>query len=83
MKRIVLLIVSLFAASLASVFVWQERTSVEAIILTNVEALSQVEHGEYDRCWRRIRTDISDTVVYCGTCSEVPGTYKSGMDFCK
>ena len=83
MKRIVLLIVSLFVASLIGVFVWHERTSVEAIISTNVEALLQVEHGEYDRCWRRIRTDISDTVVYCGTCSEVPGTYKSGMDFCK
>ena len=26
---------------------------------------------------------ISDVVLYCGTCTELPGTYRGGMSYCK
>ena len=53
------------------------------IFTANVEALSDAEHGEYVKCWKSIRDDISDVVLYCGTCTELPGTYRGGMNFCK
>ena len=53
------------------------------IFTANVEALSDAEHGEYVKCWESIRDDISDVVLYCGTCTELPGTYRGGMNFCK
>lgn len=51
-------------------------------IMTNIEALAQVEHGKYIKCYNRIKTDPMDIVRYCGNCEEIPGTWKSGMDFC-
>lgn len=57
--------------------------SKDALLLfTNVEALSQVEHGKYIRCYNRIKSDPMDTVRYCGNCDEIPGTWKSSMDYC-
>lgn len=49
----------------------------------NVEALSDVEQGQYIRCFRLIKYDPGDTVFYCGTCSELPGRFRGGMDYCK
>ena len=49
----------------------------------NVEALSQIEQGEYVRCYDRIVTDSTVTVLYCATCTIMPGRWKSGMNYCK
>lgn len=49
----------------------------------NVEALSESETGDYKKCWLIITYDPSDTEMYCGTCSVLPGRFQSGMSFCK
>lgn len=52
------------------------------LFIANIEALAQVEHGKYVKCYNRIKTDPTDTVRYCDGCNEIPGTWKSSMDFC-
>lgn len=85
MKRKILLICALssIAISFLCVLTQYAKLSVNEIVSVNVDALAQVEHSKYNRCWRRIRYDISDTVLYCGTCTEIPGTYTGAMDFCQ
>ena len=81
MKKI-LLIIAAFVIFLVTVLIY-DKTSFDVIFTANVEALSQAEHGEYIKCWKNIRDDISDVVLYCGTCTELPGTYRGGMSYCK
>lgn len=51
-------------------------------LVANIDALAQVEHGKYIKCYATITSDPTDTVVYCGVCSEIPGRWMSGMSFC-
>jgi len=83
MKNIVLLGVTALVILLIGGLIHYENTSFDVIFTANVEALSEAEHGEYEKCWKSIRDDISDVVLYCGTCTELPGTYRGGMSFCK
>ena len=62
MKKI-LLIIAAFVIFLVTVLIY-EKTSFDVIFTANVEALSQAEHGEYIKCWKNIRDDISDVVLY-------------------
>lgn len=83
MKNIALLSVAALVILLIGTLIHYENTSYDVIFTANVEALSEAEHGEYVKCWKSIRDDISDVVLYCGTCTELPGTYRGGMNFCK
>lgn len=83
MKNIALLSVAALVILLIGTLIHYENTSYDVIFTANVEALSDAEHGEYVKCWKSIRDDISDVVLYCGTCTELPGTYRGGMNFCK
>lgn len=83
MKNIALLSVAALVILLIGTLIHYENTSYDVIFTANVEALSDAEHGEYVKCWESIRDDISDVVLYCGTCTELPGTYRGGMNFCK
>lgn len=83
MKNIALLSVAALVVLLIGTLIHYENTSYDVIFTANVEALSDAEHGEYVKCWESIRDDISDVVLYCGTCTELPGTYRGGMNFCK
>lgn len=83
MKNIALLSVAALVILLIGTLIHYENTSYDVIFTANVEALSEAEHGEYVKCWESIRDDISDVVLYCGTCTELPGTYRGGMNFCK
>jgi adenylosuccinate lyase len=83
MKNIVSLSVIAFIMLLVGALIHYGKTSPDVIFTANVEALSDAEHGEYVKCWKSIRDDISDVVLYCGTCTELPGTYRGGMNFCK
>lgn len=82
MKNIALLSVAALVILLIGTLIHYENTSYDVIFTANVEALSDAEHGEYVKCWKSIRDDISDVVLYCGTCTELPGTYRGGMNFC-
>lgn len=66
----------------ASVYVNNGRNSMDDLFNANVEALAQNESGKYIDCYERIVSDPTDEVMYCGTCSEIPGRWKSGMSFC-
>lgn len=83
MKNIALLSVAALVILLIGTLIHYENTSYDVIFTANVEALSDAEHGEYVKCWKSISDDISDVVLYCGTCTELPGTYRGGMNFCK
>jgi hypothetical protein len=52
------------------------------LFVANIDALAQVEHGQYIKCYNNIKSDPMDTVIYCAVCDEIPGTWKSSMDFC-
>jgi len=54
----------------------------KSFVSQNVEALSQQEHGIYVHCYDYIKADPTDNVMYCGTCSMIPGTWRGGMNFC-
>lgn len=54
-----------------------------SIIADNIEVLTQIEHGEYVRCWDVIQNDPTDNVFYCGSCSEIPGRFVKAMNHCK
>lgn len=56
---------------------------IDPLLVANIEALVRSEgDGQYVDCYERIVSDPSETVFYCGTCSEIPGRWKSGMSFC-
>ena len=52
------------------------------LFVNNVEALTQDESSGYVRCYDYITSDASDTVMYCGTCSVIPGRWRGGMSYC-
>ena len=65
MKNIALLSVAALVILLIGTLIHYENTSYDVIFTANVEALSDAEHGEYVKCWKSIRDDISDVVLYC------------------
>ena len=53
-----------------------------SLIYSNINALCEVEHGVYVKCYDSVKYDPVDQERYCGTCTELPCTFKSGMNFC-
>jgi hypothetical protein len=43
------------------------------VYLANVEALAQ-ESGSTKDCWNNISAAVAQQVLYCGTCTYIPGT---------
>lgn len=82
MKTIVLKLfaVSILVAVIGGICDFKNDTF---LLEENVEALAQTEHGEYIRCYDTITSDPTDNVRYCGTCQDIPGRWKSGMNFCR
>lgn len=63
-----------FVAAAVSVFVYvkNENNSMNELFNANVEALANNEGGG-KKCYRELISDLSEQVVYCGTCEDVPG----------
>ncbi len=84
MKKIVFLaltiVLTISAAIAAYVF---SRNPSSDLFEANVEALADTEYGEYVRCYETIKSDPTEYVFYCGTCSDVPGRWRGGMAHCK
>lgn len=81
MKRIPIkaVIILILLSGIAAIYSYQKES---LLFIANIEILAQVEHGKYIKCYNRIKSDPTDTVRYCGNCDEIPGTWKSSMDFC-
>ena len=79
MKKKLITCITITCAAFLSIYVSICRT--DSLFISNVNALSRVE-GTYTQCYNRIHSDPTDTVIYCGTCSEIPGRWQSGSDFC-
>jgi len=79
------IVIAMFASWVCVTFRADSPRVLNIVMLfeENVEALSQVESGEYVRCWETVMSDPTDDVRYCGTCSVIPGRGYSGMGFCK
>lgn len=81
--KIFCIIVSLVILTNAAVFTYKSiNYKISPLLFENIEALAQNESGKYIDCYERIVSDPTDDVMYCGTCSEIPGRGKSGMSFC-
>ena len=78
LQMIVFILMSVITIYIVSNFSQNDK----GYLYANIEALAQVEHGKYIKCYETITSDPSDTVVYCGVCSEIPGRWVSGMSFC-
>lgn len=77
------IILSLVILTNAVVFTYKSiNNRISPLLFENIEALAQNESGKYIDCYERIVSDPTDEVMYCGTCSEIPGRPKSGMSFC-
>ena len=85
MKKKVFLVAGavLFAAAVSAiVYVNNERNSMDELFNANVEALASGEHGSYTKCYNTIKAHKTENVMYCGTCTVLPGMWRSGMSFC-
>lgn len=81
--RIFSIAASLFLLIVAGSLMYKSMTyRIDPLFAANIEALVRSEDGQYVDCYERIVSDPSETVFYCGTCSEIPGRWKSGMSFC-
>lgn len=55
-----------------------QEDSVATLGIANVEALANDESVAGKTCYKSITTKASSQVIYCGTCTWVPGTYSIG-----
>lgn len=77
------LAVSLFVSGLLGCLLMiDSKPHRDEFLMMNIEALSQVEHGQYVKCYDQIKYDPIDQERYCMTCTELPCTFKTGMNFC-
>ena len=60
-------------------------SKADANVLSNVIALSSSDDDEMVECYNTITTDSCKMVLYCGTCSFIPGdnTLFSGKSKCE
>ena len=80
------LLVFIVITAISAILFWRSKFSNElsdGFLSANVEALADVEHGKYVRCLEIINSDPADTVLYCGTCTEIPGRFVGAMSNCK
>lgn len=81
-KRKLIIALTIFSVAVFGYNYWKESLFSDSLFECNVEALSRTEPGIYIHCYKTIVSDPTDQVTYCGTCSTIPGRWKSGMDFC-
>ena len=61
------------AAVSAFVYVKNENNSMDELFNANVEALTRSEESGTGTCYNSITTSEGQKVLYCGTCTYLPG----------
>ena len=72
MKRIFIYL-ALILASVTVIAVADSRNKVDSFIEANIDALAETEASSGKKCYNNIKNDPVEEVVFCGTCTTLPG----------
>lgn len=80
MKNICIIVSSLLSAIVVMLLICNVK--LDYMLELNVEALSQVEHGKYIRCYDQVMNDPTEEAIYCQICKSIPGREYNVLNFC-